>query len=1171
MKRYSAEMQEPLKVVHLCTHDTGGAGKAAYRLHKGLGAAGINSTMLVLKKKSKDPSVKVLVRNCSGKYIASSDIHINDSPLLAKQGQKWRRLLSNYPRRPAGLEMFTDVISDAKLDFVKEIQGADIINLHWVAGMLDYPSVPLALGEKPIVWTLHDMNPFTGGCHYAGDCLNYRTSCGACPQLGSCNTNDLSQQIWRCKFDAYQSLRINIVTPSRWLAKCASESTLFSRFPINAIPNGFPIDVFKPYSKAEIRKILNIPQSAKVVLFGAQSVLNQRKGFKYLLTALNNLSLKSENENIILALFGNLPESVKITSKYPVYNLGPIKEENHLAKVYSIADVFVISSLEDNLPNTVVEAMACGVPVVGFGIGGIPDMVEHKKTGYLARPKDVNGLIEGINWIVSSYDNGTSFSRQCREKVLKEYSLEVQAKAYIELYNRILQDYSLVGDINTKVGELNRQGVRLLSGDEEALNEFAKAIEMNPDFMAAHNNIGKVYWKKGVVRSALKHFLKALKIDPYDRTTVLNCGQLLAEYGRIKDATKLYWSYLQKNPNDNEITQALENLDSSKATETYEGLSSKHKSSLTTVPENVVLEQNQTQDEKGKYLVSAIVSTYNAERFIRGCMEDLENQTVADKLEIIVVNSGSHENEEAVVRQFQQKYNNIVYIKTERRERVYTAWNRAVKAARGTFLTNANTDDRHRQDALETMAKTLQANPDIALVYGDQIRTDTPNDIFANHHATEITEKPEYSRERLLFGCCTGSQPMWRKSLHDEFGYFDDTLTCAGDWDFWLRISSNYKFKHIPEFLGLYYYNQDGIEHSRKIHNLYERYIVGKRYGTPYISVIPLYQNKNNPLVSVIMPAYNAAEHIAEAIESVLIQNYRNFELVVVDDGSTDNTRDIIAGFKDDKIKYFYKENNGPSAARNLAVRKAGGQYIVPLDSDDMMIPKFIASHLQEFEKYPEADLIYCDDWLIDEDDKPIRVIERREYADRNSLIRDLFRSGFPIVPFRTCIRRSVFDKIGFYDEDLLVAEDYDMMRRLVKSGLKIHHLKNALYLRKMTSEGQSRAFTAKKAKCHFEVVKRLTDTFTYDQLFPDVWWNKIPPATRQLHAKCLAAITYLAIGQTYVKSNSSIYAETAFELAGSQLNDCLRMDPANPQVRQLLQKCEFARSRCSAAPQAVY
>jgi GT2 family glycosyltransferase len=413
---------------------------------------------------------------------------------------------------------------------------------------------------------------------------------------------------------------------------------------------------------------------------------------------------------------------------------------------------------------------------------------------------------------------------------------------------------------------------------------------------------------------------------------------------------------------------------------------------------------------------------------------------------------------------------------------------------------------------------------------------------------------------------------MWRRSHHDEFGFFDDTLTCAGDWDFWLRLSSKYDFKHIPEFLGLYYYNKNGIEHSNKIHSLYERYIVGMRYGNPYISVIPLYESKDNPFVSVIMPAYNAARYIAEAIESVLIQNYRNFELIIVDDGSTDNTKEIVKSFKNNKIQYFYKDKDGPSSARNLAINRAKGQYIMPLDADDMMTPDFIAKHLSEFEKHPEADLVYSDVLLIDENGHPVRIMKKPEYQDRRHLIRDLFSAGHPIVPFRLGIRRSVFDKIGFYDEDLLVGEDYDMMRRFVKAGLKTHHLRETLHLRRMQSNSLSRSYSWQKAKCHFDAVKRYIDTFTYDELFPDIVWHSMPADERQLQAKCLIVTTYLAMGQDFVNAKAPhVYAKMAFEEACSQLRDCLKIDPDNWQIQQLLEKCECGKQNFEEeSPQTV-
>jgi len=314
------------------------------------------------------------------------------------------------------------------------------------------------------------------------------------------------------------------------------------------------------------------------------------------------------------------------------------------------------------------------------------------------------------------------------------------------------------------------------------------------------------------------------------------------------------------------------------------------------------------------------------------------------------------------------------------------------------------------------------------------------------------------------------------------------------------------------------------------------------------------------------MPAHNARQYITEAIESVLIQNYRNFELVIVDDGSIDNTADIIAGFRDEKIRYFRQENKGASSARNLAIRKAKGKFIVPLDADDMMVPNAVAEHLKVFEQNPDVDLVYSDVLLIDAKSRPIKVMRKPEYNDRNLLVRDLFSCGHPIVPFRLGIRRDVFDKIGFYDETLLVAEDYDMMRRFVKQGLKMRHISEALHWRRMTDNSLSRQFSGEKAASHFKVIQRFTETFTFDELFPDVDWDATPVEQRQLLAKCRVAVVYLGIGNEYIKTGTADYGRMAFDLACEQLRRCLEIEPENPQVRQLLQKCESIRAGHFAA-----
>ena len=205
---------------------------------------------------------------------------------------------------------------------------------------------------------------------------------------------------------------------------------------------------------------------------------------------------------------------------------------------------------------------------------------------------------------------------------------------------------------------------------------------------------------------------------------------------------------------------------------------------------------------------------YNSSRFIKGCLEDLIAQTLYRKgqLEIVVVNTGSPQNEDPIIREFAKKHRNVKYIRTDQRETVYQAWNRGVKAAEGEYITNANTDDRHRRDALEVLANELDRSPNVALVYADSLITDKMNDTFATHKPNLVLNYPEYDRNTLRKWCCIGPQPMWRRSLHDEFGYFSETYRIAGDYEFWLRISEKYPFRHIKQYLGLFCKTENNLE-----------------------------------------------------------------------------------------------------------------------------------------------------------------------------------------------------------------------------------------------------------------------------------------------------------------------------------------------------------------------
>lgn len=413
-------------IVHINYSDiSGGAARAAYRLHKGLSQIGHESRMYTYSSSSVDPScIQFLPAKRRWQNIPS----LIRNRIIAASFNK-------YSSRPTDTELFSDCRAPYKSQVIKQIPDSEIINLHWIARFIDLHSF-FAKINKPIVWTLHDMNPFTGGCHYTDGCINYMKGCGKCPQIGSSYSNDLSRHIWRQKELTYNSIptnQLHIVAPSNWLANQARQSPLLGRFNVAVIPNGIDIEVFKPCNSLLIRDAFNISDSSKIILFSAESISNKRKGFHLLLEALKYLN----DPNITLISMGNI--STKLESPYRHINIGPISNDQLMAQIYSSADVFVIPSLEDNLPNTVLEAMACGTPIAGFSIGGIPDMVSNGINGMLASHRDTLGLADAISDIVNNTRLRSQMSKASRDISTHNYDAKIQAFNYSNLYNTALK------------------------------------------------------------------------------------------------------------------------------------------------------------------------------------------------------------------------------------------------------------------------------------------------------------------------------------------------------------------------------------------------------------------------------------------------------------------------------------------------------------------------------------------------------------------------------------------------------------------------------------------------------------------------------------------------------------------------------------------------------------
>lgn len=420
-----------MKIVHLAKSDLqGGAARAAYRLHKGLQIIGHESCMVVESKIGDDPTV-----------IAAS--RPMDLMSRVSRGVREYRIAQNFRRyeksRPAGYELFSDDRSEYASSLRGQIPPCDIINLHWVTGVLSYGNFFAHLPQStPVVWTLHDMNAFTGGCHYSLGCGRYLDRCGACPQLGSNDDRDLSHQIWRRKKEVLSRVspsRLRIITPSKWLAREVDRSSIFRKFPVTVIPNGVNVRDFTPQSRRSVRDILGISQDAKVVLFLAELTDSRRKGFALLLQALS-LAARSV-PNLSLASLGHNKPTLQ--AEVPWLHLGSLSNDRFLSMVYSLADLFVICSLEDNLPNTVLEAMACGVPAVGVGVGGIPDMIRDGVNG-LTVPADPIALSGAICDLLDATAKREQMSAMCRRIAVEEYSVEIQAERYCEVYKSLISE-----------------------------------------------------------------------------------------------------------------------------------------------------------------------------------------------------------------------------------------------------------------------------------------------------------------------------------------------------------------------------------------------------------------------------------------------------------------------------------------------------------------------------------------------------------------------------------------------------------------------------------------------------------------------------------------------------------------------------------------------------------
>ncbi len=412
-----------MRVLHLSTYDIyGGAALAAHRLHVGLCSAGVDSQMYVRRRYGNTEGVAA------------------PGGLWGRLQVRCRRRIDEWLARRAGwrsLPRFSAGMVGLPMRRVVEAFAPDVVQLHWIAdGFVDLRE--LRCFGRPIVWTLHDMWPFTGGCHYAGTCCRFERECGLCPLLGARQEADLSRRIWQRKKAAFAGLDLRVVSPSRWLAGLARSSALFQGIAQRVIPYGIDVERFATMPSALARQRFNLPLDKIVVLGGASVFRTEpRKGFD-LFAEFARRIMALAPERYAFVVFGTPPAGPIDVDGIPVIELGSISDQAVLAAVYAAADVFVAPSREDNLPNTLLEAMACGTPAASFAVGGIPEVICDGINGCLARPFDIAELAAKVHALLRDPATVARARAAARNKATTEYASAIAAERYRALYEEVL-------------------------------------------------------------------------------------------------------------------------------------------------------------------------------------------------------------------------------------------------------------------------------------------------------------------------------------------------------------------------------------------------------------------------------------------------------------------------------------------------------------------------------------------------------------------------------------------------------------------------------------------------------------------------------------------------------------------------------------------------------------
>jgi len=418
------------KIILLSTTDiNGGAAIAAFRLYNAL--------------KDQNRDINIIVKK---KFSDNNDVILSKAPNkdysdFEKIIDRTRKEFIKVGRQNIGIILTSNLFPGYDIVNLQDFKFAKIINIHSFRKFLSVSSIESILkSKKKIIFTLHDESLYTGGCVYTGGCDKFSGSCIDCPQLKGFKTNSPYLQL-REKLEKWSKFELNIIAPSKWIMKQARKSNLLKNANIWHIPNGVDINIFKQIDKKHAKNELNIATNKIVILFGAMSLSIERKGFQFLINALSLLkmdkSIKKELGNVVLATFGD-SSNIKSDFGFTMINFGKVKSDKKMSLIYSSADIFLLPSIEDNLPNTMLESMSCGTPVVAFNTGGISDVVKHNENGLIVEKGNERMFADAILNLILDTEKRKTFGINSRKRIENYFTDKIQGQKYTKIYENLL-------------------------------------------------------------------------------------------------------------------------------------------------------------------------------------------------------------------------------------------------------------------------------------------------------------------------------------------------------------------------------------------------------------------------------------------------------------------------------------------------------------------------------------------------------------------------------------------------------------------------------------------------------------------------------------------------------------------------------------------------------------